>query len=115
MYKLITTKRDKVADHLKASGDPFIMDIRTEKDMKLSRAFKRDYRWMEELINKGLTRVIFKQRTAGVMQLSKIVQKMRDFQRELIIVYDDEAHLKEVKRLINDCIREYDAVQSGEY
>ena len=116
MFKLIGTTRDKIDDVLAKTHDPLILDVRTpKKDRELAKRYDRDYRVVEELTNKGLTRIIFKARTAGVMQLRKVTQRCVEYQRELVILHDNESHFKELKRLVNECVRELHSVQSGEH
>ena len=69
---------------------------------QIKQLYKRDYVWLKELSNKGITKVIFKAKTAGIMKLRRLLAKVQFFDRELVILYDDAEHLKEFKRLLDE-------------
>jgi hypothetical protein len=92
----------EVIDSIKVCNDPFIVDIRNEKDELLKSAYKRDYMWLKELTNKGVTDIYFRSKTAGTMKLRRVLDKVTFFGRELVVLYKDDQHLKAFKRLVNE-------------
>lgn len=105
MLKTCTIK--DLAATISRLEDPIILDIRNKKDEKLARSFKRDYRWMTEFLNKGITKVILKKPAAGKIRLNSILKKAKEFQRPIVIVYDNEEHCREVRRIIDDSGYDY--------
>lgn len=82
--------------------DPYIVDIRSIGNKPLNALYLRDYIWLKELSNKGITEIHFRAKTMGTMKLRRVLDKVRFFDRELVILYSDDQHLKAVKRIINE-------------
>lgn len=109
-YKIVYAKSYEDAIH--AQEDPLVVDIRPEPDKKFRETLGMDYRHLIELANKGENIVIFKNEEAGRKRLEASLKRCKEFERELVIVYDDIEHLKKVKEIINEFKQRSDSIQS---
>ncbi len=102
MFKVIGFTKEEFADLVQNYTDPLIVDICKEQDRQLRRIFKGDYKWIKELTNRGITKIILMSSDSGKMRMRAIFKKAKTFKREVIILYDNAEHYKEVKRLIGN-------------
>lgn len=103
MFKIINHKFvsvKKVNSLAKKCDDPLIIDIRYKQDFRLQRKFGRNYVHVKELVNRGEKEIIFP-RAAGQMRSKALLDKARNFERELVIIYENKRHFVEVRRLFN--------------
>ena len=102
MYRITGSDREGIAKFVKRAEDPYVVDIRPSGEKRLKKYFGRDYVHIVELTNRGMTEVILKAEITGMMRLRKILDRARDFQREVIILHDDSDHYSYVRRLIDE-------------
>jgi hypothetical protein len=99
---LASCKRDFVEKLFEELNDPLIIDIREFKDIELAKKYARDYRWLEEFVNKGITEIILRNKYSGKMRLNGILSRVEKFGRDIILLYEDKNHCDVVWEIINE-------------
>lgn len=103
MFKIIKIKIQrttlKVIKDIQKNEDPMILDLRDGKDVELRNAFGRDYLHVLALTNIGTNVVILRSEEKGRDRLTALVKKAKLFDREFVILYQDEAHYDAVRRI----------------
>ncbi len=105
MYKIIAIEKypvDKAISRISALDDPLVVDITPEKDEKLHGFLGRNnYFHVWELANKGKTVIIFRSKIKGTWRIGKLVERAQEFDRELVLLYNDSDHLSIVRSVLN--------------
>jgi hypothetical protein len=78
------------------------VDIRPKPVLALRQELGMDYRHIGELSNKGINIVILRNEEQGRTRIRSAIKRCQEFERELVIVYDDLEHLNKVKEIINE-------------
>ena len=102
MYKIYGSTREKIRDVVAEMEDPYIIDVRKIKDSELKEFYLRDYTHLGELSDRGITDIYLRSPFAGKMRLMKFLQRAKDYDREVVILYDNEKHYQYIRRKINE-------------
>lgn len=102
MFRVVQAEYVDLEKKLESCEDPLILDIRNERDMRLSQHWGKDYVHVRNLANRGITEVILRNEIRGIRQYDEALKKCMAFERELVMLYDDKRHMKYVTGAINE-------------
>jgi hypothetical protein len=114
MLKVVALKLSgEISNEIGRYDDPIILDITDSKNKRLAEKYKRDYIWMRDFRNRGISQVRLAAPMAGMMKIRRVIEKAVFYNREIVVLYEKENHVKEVKRLIHDQRDSMCSVQGG--
>ncbi len=105
MFKIIAHKYYSLGTlkgALKKAEDPLIVDVRYKTDEAIKTNYKRDYVHLRELVDRGDEVIIFISEEKGNNKLQTLLDKAKNFARELVIIYENPKHIKAIRRLLDE-------------
>ena len=111
MFEILGIDMKSIGEYLSGLDrceDPYIIDVRNQKDLTLKGIMGKDYLYLVELQKspryvKGLN--YFRVQSRGKAILSRVIGNALKFDREIIFLYTDDEHYLRLLELVREEIK----------
>ena len=106
MFKIIDFRKStgvqKLARLVSTLDDPMFIDITGVEMGDIKKVFNRDYVLARVFDNIGTSTVQLRDQKGAKDLLARLVEKAKEFQREIVLIFESPEHLSKIRSLYNE-------------